>query len=138
MQKNINRKHFQINRYERRIISLIVIIPLLLCVFFTVLVEVFFKELIHLLVMGYTPLVTNHLTHSLFSIIILIWGFFLITYMMARIISNKMLGAFERIFRDIDEMNNSGVKKHLHCRKQDTLTFELVQRLNTFMDKFAK
>ena len=79
----------------------------------------------------------RYLSNLIIFTFIIIWGVFLLSYAYSRTVSNNMLGAFERILSDIKEMNKTGVKRHLTCRKKDTLTGDLVEHFNTFMDKFT-
>ena len=131
------RKKFHMTRYEQSIIRGIFILPMSFCMLFTVMIGIFHNEVIEVITKGSTNLTANYLSQTLTYIVITLWGFFFLSYVLARITSNNMLGAFERILRDLDEMNDTGVKKHLHCRKNDILAGELIRRINTFIDKFT-
>ena len=50
-------------------------------------------------------------------------------------VSNRLVGPFERILRELDSIIEGKEKRHLHVRKGDELAEELLKRINVLIDK---
>lgn len=56
----------------------------------------------------------------------IVWGYY---------VSNKLVGPFERILRELDEIIATKQKRHVHTRKGDKLAEELLKRINILIDR---
>lgn len=50
-------------------------------------------------------------------------------------VSSHLVGAFERILKELDGVIEKNEKKHLHARKGDQLAEELLSRVNVLIDR---
>jgi len=50
-------------------------------------------------------------------------------------ITSELVGAFERLLRELDVIIESREKKHLKVRENDELANEIVKRINTLIDR---
>ena len=71
----------------------------------------------------------------IFSIIIVLWVLMFFVLYWAYRVSNHLVGAFDRIIRELDEYLDGGKKKHIHSRKNDQLADELLKRINAMIDR---
>ncbi|HOW34983.1 MAG TPA: hypothetical protein PL155_01020 [Candidatus Omnitrophota bacterium] len=63
---------------------------------------------------------------------------FLFIIIWAYRVSNHLVGAFERILKELDEVIGKNEKRHLKARKGDHLAEELLTRVNVLIDRAAK
>ena len=135
MKKEKFKRAYHINSYQWPII-LISIIPLMvLCLFLGMLMKVFFDALQNLLVYGNITVVSDFLQDWLVILAGFLWGFFIISFIVAYNVSLRLVGAFERIIKEFDRMLNANQYTHLHCRDKDKLAIELVKRINQLIDR---
>ena len=71
----------------------------------------------------------------IFSIIIILWALMFFVLYWAYRVSNQLVGAFDRIIRELDEYLAGKGKKHIHSRKNDKLAEELLKRINGLIDR---
>jgi len=64
--------------------------------------------------------------------------FFLMSLIGAYIISHKMVGAFGRIIRELDEIIDGRSQRMITCRSGDTLTKALLERVNVLIKSYVK
>lgn len=71
-------------------------------------------------------LLLSLMTLPLIFLVIIVWAYY---------VSNKSLGAFERILRELDEIVTKNEKRHIKARKGDKLAEELLAHINTLIDR---
>jgi len=125
---------FRLNPYEKKIVILIIGFPLLWCIILSIMYNIFYQYLVDLSIYGSSRQVAAFSKELMTFLILALWGFLLLFYIWTRLVASNMLGAFERLLRELDEINESRTKKRLICRKNDTLAYHLIKRLNTLMD----
>ncbi len=69
------------------------------------------------------------------SIIIILWVLLFFVLYWAYRVSSQLVGAFDRILRELDEYLDGKGKKHIHSRKNDKLADELLKRINALIDR---
>jgi len=123
---------FAMNPYERRILSVIFLsasLPVFLVVgFFYCL----FSDII------YTYLQSDMADESVrqfleLTILILLYYFFFV-WILGYHFVHKLVGAFPRIFRELDEKISGKLKAPIHLRKGD-FGKDLIKRINSLADK---
>jgi len=73
----------------------------------------------------------GHLLSEFSSLLILVICLFLfLSLVMAFVISNALVGAFGRIIRELDEIIAGKSKKTVYSRPNDTLSADLLKRVN--------
>ena len=75
------------------------------------------------------------ITHKAFFIFIFLVLSFGAIIVWAYKISSNLVGAFERILREMDDILAGKGKRHLRARKDDELVNELLKRVNALIDK---
>jgi len=70
-------------------------------------------------------------------LLVVIWSIFIVSVAAAFFVSGDLVGAFGRIFRELDGMIQGGEKKILRVRRNDELARELSERINVFINKLA-
>ncbi len=64
--------------------------------------------------------------------------FFVIALYCSFIVSHHMVGAFGRIIRELDEIIAGRSQKAISCRPKDTLTKDLLKRVNVLIEHYVK
>ncbi len=52
-------------------------------------------------------------------------------------ISNRLIGPFERVIRELDDVIAQNKKRHVSARPGDELAGELLKRINTLIDRMS-
>jgi len=126
------------NKYQREII-LLAFIPSVLI----------FLSFIAIVFIG-NPIVSNAVLHTSFFnvqnlinhfsvlIIFLICFYFISCMVLTFIISDRMVGAFDRIVRELDEVIAGRSQKLIKSRPEDTLSKDLIKRINVLIESYVK
>ena len=88
----------------------------------------------------HTSFSTPETSINLFSeaIVFLMCFFFLLSLYAAFIISHNMIGAFGRIIREMDEVISGHSERIISSRPDDTLTKDLLKRINVLIEHYIK
>ena len=131
----IYRRPFSTNPYEKKILNIVFLsagMPVLIVVgvFYCL-----FSDLV------YTYLNSGMADHFLYqflilSIIILLYYFLFVGIIAYRFI-HRLVGAFPRVLRELDERIAGKSRAHIHLRQGDYAR-ELVNRINALIDKLPK
>ena len=125
-----------LNRWQRHSVTLAVAPALVLFVFMFLLIEIFQPELSDVIIRSSDEATIVVLTR---------WGVWLFAALAAislalvtwtYLASRTVLGALDRLFREMDEMaDGRRERKPLSVRAKDTLAHELVKRVNKLIEK---
>ena len=130
MMKGGKRKRFvRINRWQRQSIKLSVGPALALFMFMFVLVEIFQTELRDVIITSTDEAAIVALTR---------WGVLLFLAVVAStyVASRNVLGPFDRLLREMDEMlDDRRERKPLTVRPKDDLAKELLKRVNKLIER---
>ncbi len=121
------------NKYQRRIIALTFIPSLILCILLTLFIFYFHRELINMILYSSTPPSIQFIRKWGIITLITLWAFFISVIIWAFRVSNNLVGAFERILRELDEMIAGREYKRLRARSDDDLANELLKRINALL-----
>lgn len=72
---------------------------------------------------------------TILTILLVLPLIFLLVIVWAYTITNKLVGAFDRILKELDEVIAGKQKRHLSVRKGDELAEEVVRRINLLIDR---
>ena len=78
---------------------------------------------------------SDSVTQKAFFIFVLLVLSFSGIILWAYKVSSNLVGAFERILRELDEILAGRGKRHIRARKDDELANELLKRVNALIDK---
>lgn len=119
---------FRINRYQRRMLGL----PIASLLFLNIVVSVttmFAWTRLTKMIGPYSPEID--FINSLFIVFLfLIWLYVILVILWMIPVSADLLGAFERLSRNIQEMIRVGRKRKISVRQEDSPAGELVTRIN--------
>ena len=134
-QKQPVRKPFIVNQFETKILKIVFAsagIPVFIVIG---LLYSMFSDLV------YTYLNSGMASHFLDEFFILscflIVGYFICVGLIAYRFSHRLVGAFPRILRELDEVVSGGSRNHIHIRKDD-YAHELIERVNKLIDKLPQ
>ena len=133
VQKSFKRSIFNINRFQKPIINLILYPAIATSAILFCYILYFQFEVIQVLS---SP--TKNI-EAITGKIFFIFAFLVLSFggiiLWAYKVSNALVGAFERIMRELDDILAGKGKRHLRSRKEDVLANELLKRVNFLIDK---
>ena len=128
------RKPFSVNIFEAKILKIILIsagIPVFLVVGF------FYSMFSDLVYTYINSGLAQHFLDQFFILsLILIVYYFLFVAILAYRFAHRLVGAFPRIIRELDEKISGKSKEHIRLRKDDYAK-ELIDRVNKLIDKLT-
>jgi len=130
-----NRKLFRhTNIYQRQIIKLTLIPVAALCALISVFLLRFRFELIDMVLYGSNSPSLEFIDQWFVIIIIALWSiFFVVTYLSYRV-SLKLVGAFERVIKELDGVITGDSRHPITARDEDFLANALLRRVNILID----
>ena len=131
--KVIRKKYIHTNKYQRRIIGLAIVPSLLVCFFISIVIKIFHKTLIDVLLFGSVTESVEFINRWAIWIMAGIWTFVVLVVIGAYIVSLNLVGAFERIVREMDEVIDGKDRKRIIARTNDDLANDLLKRINIFI-----
>ena len=135
MAQKFKRNQFiHVNKFQKRILYIVLFPSWLACIISFSSIEYFyyFSGTAPILWTGYiAPLDAAvpwiFLGLCVIAFVIAVWSYY---------VSNKLVGAFERILSELDQILEwKETKRHLSAREGDFLVWELLKRINALMDK---
>jgi sensor histidine kinase YesM len=136
--KKLRKSYFTSNKYQKEIILLVFIPSVLIYLTFICIVFIsnpdLSKALLH--VSFYDK--AQSVSHLAGLIVFLMSLFFLLSVIAAFVISHNMIGAYGRITRELDEIIAGRSQKKINCRPHDTLTQDLLKRINVLVESYVK
>jgi hypothetical protein len=75
---------------------------------------------------------------SLKNLIMLLWVFLIVCVVIAGYKAANMVGSFDRILREMDQVIDGSEKKPLTSRKDDELTQQLLRRINVLINGYQR
>ena len=122
---------FRINRYQMRVLLLVLAPPVIIISAFAFMSSLFFEQLLEAVQSGSEATLVGFLTDWKLYFFLLLWGMLALIVVMTYVVSKNLLGAFTRLFREMDEMlEGQREPGPLKARKHDDLANELLDRMN--------
>lgn len=127
--------YLHINQFQKPIVNLtvaatfITVVILALCIYFLS------YDLADLMLDPNERVTTSRYVIPL-MLMILPLTYLVIIYLSLKV-SNRMVGAFDRILRELDGVLAKNEKKHIRVRKDDQLVRDLLERINMLIDRMA-
>lgn len=119
---------FRTNAYQRRMIKIPFISVFVLNAVGSFLILFFHPHVMNML-LPY-PQTTDFANEAAMGVLFVIWVFFLIVTIWAFMVSSNLVGAFDRITRELDAVVAGRRKKVLKVRQEDHPANELIDRIN--------
>lgn len=119
------------NRYQWRVLVMVLIPPVAIVLCLTLLVKVFFDQLMGAVQAGSTDALLGFLGSWQWVFFFALWGLLALIVITSYVVTQNLLGAFTRLFREMDEMiAGERSKGPFKARKRDDLANELLTRVN--------
>ena len=136
MMKSGNRRFLGINRWQRQSIRLSVAPALVLFMFMFFLIEVFQTELRDVIIVSSDEATIVALTRWGVWLFLALAACFLAVVTSTYVASRNVLGPFDRLLRELDEMlDGRRERKPLVVRPKDDLANELLKRVNRLIER---
>lgn len=131
MSDYVRRKSYlRANRYQIPIIGLTLIPTFIFCALLTVFVLYAHRELFNYVQSDISLKSIQLVNNGILFILVTIWTFFAIVYVWAKIVSGRMVGAFERITRELDRVIEGQDVDQIYARDDDYIATVLLPRIN--------
>ncbi len=125
---------FKLNRYEKPLVNFI----LFPCTLFFLILFTFLGTIYYQLT-SYAAFADTmrywDFSQKIFAVIVILWIFLFFLLVWSYRLSNSMVGAFERIIREIDEFLVTGHKRKIQSREKDSICKELLDRINVLIER---
>ncbi|MBF0479217.1 MAG: hypothetical protein HQL26_07005 [Candidatus Omnitrophica bacterium] len=136
MPTKVNRnKFFRLNQYQLSIILVTFVPMLVMAVTVTFLVRNMHMQAIVNLIYGSSTDMVHFIEQAAFVLLATVWTLFVISMVIAFSVSNRLVGGFERILRELDSVIEHKYPNKIVARKKDKLASELVSRINMLIEK---
>ena len=132
------KKYLNTNKYQRQIIRLAIVPSLAICVIISIMIKVYHMRLIDVLLFGSFVEGVNFVNNWSIFLLASLWSFFIFIVMWAFVVSLRLVGAFNRIIKEMDDVISGKNIKHIGARPRDHLANELLKRINVLIDKMQK
>lgn len=124
------KQYFSITRFQWPILKVSIVPTFIICVSLTAFVVYFHGELIDALHYHSAVKTIKVINQWGLTILIAIWVAFVTICVWAQTTSSNLVGAFERIFRELDEIIEGKKFHEIKARDNDVLVNELLIRVN--------
>lgn len=135
MTEAIRRSIFRTNKFQRPILNLIVTLGMLMlammvtCIaflYYDIATAIYYPERSVAAVKG--AVILSLMVLPLILFLGIFWAYSL---------SNRLIGPFERIIRELDDVISQNKKRHISARPGDELASEVLKRVNTLIDRMS-
>ena len=126
------------NKYQDQIIFLVYFPTVFTFLAFILIVFIGNPFMAHAMLHATSSHIGNLLSQFSSLIVLVICLFFFLSLVAAFIISNSLVGAFERIIRELDEIIAGGPRKFIVSRPKDTLSADLLKRINVLVKFYVE
>jgi hypothetical protein len=130
---------FYINKYQLRVLLLVLMPPIIIVSALAFLSSAFFNQLMTAIEVGSTTSLIGFLEEWKIRFLVVLWGLLTLVIVLTYTVSKNLLGAFGRLFREMDEMiDGQRETEALSARKHDELANELLSRVNKLTQSNSK
>jgi len=131
-----HRKGFKhVNKYQMKILMLSFVPCTLLCLCMTILLNVFFNDFGKALFNERTIIDIAYVKHWFLLILGSLWCFFTLLIIWVFQESNHLVGAFDRVKRELKELSEGRKKGPIVVRDKDHLFKEILDSINVIIKK---
>lgn len=125
-----------LNKYQIKVLTLVLLPPVIITTVMGVLSSLFFDQLLTAVESGSMSTMLAMLSQWKINILVGLWVLLTLVILWAYVVSRNLLGAFTRLFRELDEMI-AGKREvaELKARDKDDFANELLKRINILIKK---
>ena len=137
-QQQYRKRFFRANQYQKRIIALAFIPVIIIIVFTWIIMEVFYRAMIGVILYQSSAEAVRMINQWSGIIFVGFLAVLIGTIFWSFSVSLNLVGAFERIIRELDELIDNKSNKTLKARPKDDLANELLKRINVLIEQSAQ
>ncbi|MFH1359949.1 MAG: hypothetical protein ABIJ41_02810 [Candidatus Omnitrophota bacterium] len=134
-EKTHRRQLFKVSKFQAPILNLIIGLALITLIMMTTNIAFLSYDITN--VVANPERTTAALKATIILSLIILPLVLLLGIIWACNLSNKIIGPFERVIREMDEVLSTGNKKHIVVRKGDQLAQEVIKRINTLIERMS-
>jgi len=125
-----------LNKYQIKVLTLVLLPPVIIITVMGVLSSLFFDQLLMAVESGSMSTMLAMLSQWKINFLVGLWVLLTIVILWTYVVSRNLLGAFTRLFRELDEMI-AGEREvaDLKARDKDDFANELLKRVNLLIKK---
>ena len=137
MAQTIRREIMRVTHYQKPVIQF-VMLSTLITLLLALCVGYFYYDTIYQETVDFGNIASDKIltlkTIILAILFVIPLAFYFIT-IRAYKVSNRLLGCFERILKELDDVAEGKQKKHIHVRPDDELAGDLLKKINAIIDR---
>ena len=126
----------RINRYQRKMLFLILLPAVLICAGLSAYILYFQKELTNAVLYASQPVSLRLIDKWIWVSLAVVWLFFFFMLSWAFKVSGRLLGGIHRLIAELDEIIASKRRRFIRCRQGEPLMEDLVRRINSLIERF--
>ena len=124
------------NKYQREIILVSFLPAFIIVAIVAAFLAFFFNELIQVTMHGTRASIVATVVEWRGHIMTIFAAFLIMHLIFSFIVSSNLVGAFERIIRELDQVIKGEKSAPITARTKDTLANELLSRINKLIEKY--
>ena len=133
-EKKRKKLFFHVNEYQKPIIYLVLVPSFMICLVISV--YIFYMNFTWVnLFHAVEPAIIEGMYKRTIATYIILWLLFILTVWWAFQVSSKLVGAFERLLQELDDVVSGKSRRPLKARKNDALANALLERINAIIAK---
>ena len=126
--------NFLATKYHRRVMAVAFFPTVLIFGVVLFFLSAFYQQLVDVIIYSSTTATVELIQDWGVMLLFLLGSTSLLILFWAYVLSRDLVGAFERILKELDAMIDGGERKHIRVRKGDDPAVPVVARINTLID----
>lgn len=131
-------KYLHTNKYQKRIVLLTLLPTLIIVIFVNCMMQIYHGELVNVILRGSMTEGIDFVNDSAGLILTCVWAFVVIVVVWSFALSRNLVGAFERIIVELDEVIEGKDREEIIARNNDDLAKNLLSRINMLIRHLPK
>lgn len=131
----VRQSFFRTSRYQRPLMSLTLMPTFVFCCVLSIFVLFLHNELLDYMKTSSSAEGVRLMQQGGWFAIVMIWSFFMVTFIWAKKVSHRMVGAFERVNRELDQVVSGSDIDKISARDHDELVGDILLRINTLISQ---
>jgi hypothetical protein len=123
------------NKYQLSIILLTFFPPVVVCTSMAIFITIMYYQMLNVIRYNSSAVVARSLTQWSGLIVGVLCAMCIVSLFWVFILSSRLVGPFERIIRELDEVIEHKKKKKIVARTKDELANQILKRINVLIDQ---
>ena len=129
---------FYMNVYQKKLFIIALFPSLAICCTFIWIGQLFYRQMMGIILFNSPSSSAQLINQWGVAISLVVFGLFVSLIYWGYYVSQNMVGAFNRIMRELDEIIEKGSLKRITVRSKDDLAQHIVNRINVLIDNIQK